>query len=51
LSQTAQAALDSIAQRDYHSILGDKAKEIIDLGIAIYGNKNKVKAIFGNNNS
>jgi hypothetical protein len=46
LSKTAQTALDTITQKDYHSILGHKAKEIIDLGMAIYGKANKVMALF-----
>jgi cobalamin biosynthesis protein CbiG len=51
LSDTAQTALNSIAQRDNHSILGHKAKEIIDLGMVIYGNENKVVDLFGPKNS
>jgi hypothetical protein len=47
LSKAAQKALSDIAERDYHGILKFNAKEIIVLGLAIYGDGSEVKAAFG----
>jgi hypothetical protein len=46
LSRAVQEALSDIVARGYHGIIGLKAKEIIDLGLAVYGNGVKVKAAF-----
>ncbi|MDR1607476.1 MAG: AAA family ATPase [Deltaproteobacteria bacterium] len=47
LSKAAANALKDITERDYHSIIGGEAKEIIDLGLAVYGDGSRVMAIFG----
>jgi hypothetical protein len=47
LSKAAQEALNDIKERDYHGIVIHKAKEIIDLGLAIHGGTGRVRAIFG----
>ncbi|MDR1872314.1 MAG: AAA family ATPase [Deltaproteobacteria bacterium] len=47
LSETAQKALSDISTRNYHGIVNYKAKQIIDLGLAIYGGDATVKALFG----
>jgi transcriptional regulator NrdR family protein len=47
LSHAAQKALKDIDQRHYHGPIEYKAKKIIDLGLAIFGKGNIVKAIFG----
>jgi Na+-transporting NADH:ubiquinone oxidoreductase subunit NqrC len=48
LSKAAMEALDQIVKQDYHGPIeeGLKAKEIIDLGLAMYGSKAIVKAAF-----
>jgi hypothetical protein len=47
LLKAANQAIKDIIKRDYNSIIGDKAKEIIDLGLASYGYFIPVKAVFG----
>ncbi|MDR1111545.1 MAG: AAA family ATPase [Deltaproteobacteria bacterium] len=47
LTKGAKEALKAITEKGYHRILGDRSKEIIDLGLAIYDTGFKVKAIFG----
>jgi hypothetical protein len=47
LSAATAQALEDIIKRDYHGIVKPNAKEIIDIGIAVYGNGNKVKTAFG----
>jgi hypothetical protein len=48
LSQAVAKALKAIKEKNYHGIVALKAKNIIDLGLAIYGVGSKVKAAFGN---
>jgi hypothetical protein len=47
LLKAANQAINDIIKRDYNSIIGDMAKEIIDLGLASYGYFIPVKAVFG----
>ena len=47
LSKAADQALSDIAGRGYRDIIGGDAVEIIDLGLAVYDNGRRVKAIFG----
>jgi hypothetical protein len=47
LFETTQDALKAIAERNYHDTLKLRAKEIIDLGLAISGYGSQVKAAFG----
>ncbi|MDR1657109.1 MAG: hypothetical protein LBT47_06080, partial [Deltaproteobacteria bacterium] len=47
LAKATEEALNNIVDRGYHGLLGHKPKEIIDLGLAIYGNGLEVKAAFG----
>jgi hypothetical protein len=47
LLKAANQAIDDIIKRDYNSVIGDMAKEIIDLGLASYGYFKPVKAVFG----
>jgi hypothetical protein len=47
LSQAVGLALKAIKEKNYHRIVALKAKNIIDLGLAIYGVGSKVKAAFG----
>jgi hypothetical protein len=49
LSKAAMEALGQIVKKDYHGPIkeGLKAKEIIDLGLSMYGSKAIVKAVFG----
>jgi hypothetical protein len=47
LSKAVEKALSDIIERDYHGIIKHKAKEIIDLGLAVYGGGSEVKAGFG----
>ncbi|MDR1109636.1 MAG: AAA family ATPase, partial [Deltaproteobacteria bacterium] len=47
LSKAAQKALKDITERDYQGLLRHKAKEIIDLGLAVYWHGSQVKAAFG----
>jgi Glu-tRNA(Gln) amidotransferase subunit E-like FAD-binding protein len=47
LSKAADEAVRDIAQGGYHGIIGSEAKEIIDLGLAVYGHGDQVKAVFG----
>ncbi|MDR1050948.1 MAG: AAA family ATPase [Deltaproteobacteria bacterium] len=47
LSRATQEALNDIKKRDYPGLLRHKAKQIISLGVAGYGYKPRVKAVFG----
>jgi hypothetical protein len=47
LSKTTLDALKAIAEKNYHDTVKLKAKEIIDLGLAISGYGSQVKAAFG----
>jgi hypothetical protein len=49
LSKAAMEALSQIVKKDYHGPIkeGLKAKEIIDMGLSMYGSKAIVKAVFG----
>ena len=47
LTKATDQALRDIIARDYHDIIDDDAVEIIDLGLAVYGHGNRVKAVFG----
>jgi hypothetical protein len=47
LSAATTQALKDIMNREYHGIIKLKAKEIIDIGIALYGNGEIVKTVFG----
>jgi hypothetical protein len=47
LSEATQGALNDIITRNYHGILQHRAKEIIDIGMAIYGHGEQVKVAFG----
>ena len=47
LLDAANQAINQINRNDYNSIVGDMAKEIIDLGLAAYGHFKPVKAVFG----
>jgi hypothetical protein len=47
LSKAAEVALRDIIKKDYHGILALKAKEFIDLGLAVYGYGGQVMAAFG----
>jgi hypothetical protein len=47
LAKRAETALEDITNRNYHQVIESEAKEIIYLGMAIYGHGTKVKAIFG----
>jgi hypothetical protein len=46
LSKAVRKALNDITERDYQGLLRHKAKEIIDLGLAIYRHGSLVKAAF-----
>ena len=48
LSKAAGEALREIVEGGYHDIISSDAKEIIDLGLAVYGHGDHVKAVFGN---
>jgi phosphoglycolate phosphatase-like HAD superfamily hydrolase len=48
LPASAQEALNDMVKRDYHSIISSDSKEIVDLGLAVYGHGHHVKAAFGN---
>jgi hypothetical protein len=47
LSKATQGALNDIITRNYHGIIQHRAKEIIDIGMAIYGHGDRVKVAFG----
>jgi hypothetical protein len=47
LAKRAETALEDITNRNYHQVIGSEAKEIIYLGMAIYGHGAEVKAVFG----
>jgi hypothetical protein len=47
LSKAVHKALRDITERDYQGLLRHKAKEIIDLGLAVYSHGSQVKAAFG----
>ncbi|MDR1578225.1 MAG: AAA family ATPase [Deltaproteobacteria bacterium] len=47
LLKTSQEALNDLITRDYHGSLKPMAKEIIDLGLAIFGLGSRVKVTFG----
>ena len=46
LSKAAQKALSDIIESNYHAIADSDAKEIVDLGLAVYGYGQRVKAVF-----
>ena len=48
LSKAASEALRDIAEGGYHGMISSDAREIIDLGLAVYGHGDHVKAVFGN---
>jgi hypothetical protein len=47
LTQSAKNALSDIIDRGYHKMIADEAKDIIDLGLAVYDHGKTVKALFG----
>jgi hypothetical protein len=51
LSEKTSLALRNITERDYHGVIIDRSKarpkEIIDLGLAVYGDGSEVLAAFG----
>jgi hypothetical protein len=47
LSRLAEAALRAIVEKDYHGPFRLQAKEFIDVGLAVYGYGNHLKAAFG----
>jgi hypothetical protein len=47
LSKGVALALKALNEKNHHSVLANKANKIIDLGLAIYGVGNQVKAAFG----
>jgi hypothetical protein len=47
LAKAAKQALNDITEKDYHGIVKLRAKKIIDLGLAVYGYGQQVKATFG----
>jgi hypothetical protein len=47
LSKATEVALRAIIEKDYHGVLALKAKEFIDLGLAVYGYGGQVMAAFG----
>jgi hypothetical protein len=47
LSKALGEALSGIAKGDYHGVIDCDAKEIIDMGLAVYGHGHRVKAAFG----
>ena len=46
LTQAAQEALDAIVQKKYHKILDSHTEKGIDLGLAVYGYGQRLKAAF-----
>jgi hypothetical protein len=46
LSKAIEQALLDIKNRDYHSTINDKNSKILDLGLAIFGAGEKIKAKF-----
>ncbi|MDR0620710.1 MAG: AAA family ATPase [Deltaproteobacteria bacterium] len=47
LAKGAEKALEDITARNYRQVIGNEAKRIIDLGMAIYDHGAKVKVVFG----
>jgi hypothetical protein len=47
LSKRAQLALDEITRGEYQGAVSYKAKDIIEMGMAVYGGNFKVKVLFG----
>ena len=47
LSKAVETALSQIAERKYHMILDSHTKKVIDLGLAVYGYGQRLKAAFG----
>jgi hypothetical protein len=47
LSKRAQLALDEITKGEYQGAVRHKAKDIIEMGMAVYGGDLKVKVLFG----
>jgi hypothetical protein len=47
LTQAAKRALNQINKKKYGDLVKKGAKEIIKLGLAIYGNGSHITALFG----